>query len=379
MKNLKQFIWRSLLSIPGFHTNRKIVVIESDDWGSIRMPSRDVYEKCLKAGYPVDLNPFERYDSLASETDLSLLFDLLSSFKDKNGKHPVITANCVVANPDFSKIRDCNFEQYHYELITETFKRYPNHSRNLDIWLAAKSDGLFFPQYHAREHLNVSRFMNGLQQADVDVLFGFENEMPGSIRKGRVRNGNYFVEATHFSGAKDKQDKLNIYVEGLGVFEKLFGYKSESITPTNYIWSNDYNKPTSDLGVKYIQGVRKMKDPNAIKPIYYSRYLGKQNCFGQIDLVRNCDFEPSIIKNKNVIDECLAEIQIAFFNNKPAIISSHRINYVGHIDVNNRDANLNYLNQILKLALAKWPDIEFMTSVDLGDLISDSYTKSMKI
>lgn len=375
MKNLKQFIWRSLLSIPGFHTNRKIVVVESDDWGSIRMPSRDVYEKCLKAGYPVDLNPFERYDSLASESDLNLLFDLLSSFKDKNGKHPVITANCVVANPDFSKIRDCNFEQYYYELITETFKRYPNHSRNLDIWLAAKSDGLFFPQYHAREHLNVSKFMNSLQQADVDVQFGFDNEMPGSIRKGKVRNGNYFVEATHFSDAKDKRDKLNIYVEGLGIFEKLFGYKSETITPTNYIWSNDYNKPTSDLGVKYIQGVRKMKDPNAIKPIYYSRYLGKMNDFNQIDLVRNCDFEPSIIKNKNVIDECLAEIQIAFFNNKPAIISSHRINYVGHIDMKNRDANLKYLNQILKLALAKWPDIEFMTSVELGGLISDSYTK----
>ena len=76
----------------GWRTNRKIVVIESDDWGSIRMPSKDVYNKCLKAGYPVNLNPYEKYDSLASKDDLEILFDLLSEFKDSNGRNPVITA-----------------------------------------------------------------------------------------------------------------------------------------------------------------------------------------------------------------------------------------------------------------------------------------------
>lgn len=33
--NLKQTITHNLLNIPGWHTNRKIVVIESDDWASI--------------------------------------------------------------------------------------------------------------------------------------------------------------------------------------------------------------------------------------------------------------------------------------------------------------------------------------------------------
>lgn len=41
--NLKQYITHNLLNIPGWRTNRKIVVIESDDWGSIRMPSQEVY------------------------------------------------------------------------------------------------------------------------------------------------------------------------------------------------------------------------------------------------------------------------------------------------------------------------------------------------
>ena len=369
-----QFV-RTLTNFRGIKINRKIVVIESDDWGSIRMPSRNIYEKCLKAGYPVDLNPFERYDSLANENDLNMLFDLLSTFRDKNRNHPVITANCVVANPDFQRIRANNFEQYYFELITETFKRYPNHSRNFEIWLNAKSDGLFFPQYHAREHINVSKFMNALQNYDLDMLFAFGNEMPGSIRKGKVESGNYFVEATHFTDEKDKVEKLDIYLNGLEIFDKLFGYKSESIIPTNYIWSNEFNEFTSKEGVKYIQGVYKMKDPNFGKPRILNRYLGKQNKYNQIDLVRNCFFEPSISKH-DVVNSCLNEIKIAFLLKKPAIICSHRLNYVGNIDSTNRDKNLKYLNDLFKAILKKWPDVEFMNSQTIGELIKNENSRT---
>ena len=62
------------------------------------MPSPEVYKKCLRAGYPVDKIVYERYDSLASEEDLEMLFDLLSSYKDARGNHPLITANCLVAS-----------------------------------------------------------------------------------------------------------------------------------------------------------------------------------------------------------------------------------------------------------------------------------------
>lgn len=41
--NPKQHITHNLLNIPGWRTNRKVVVIESDAWGSIRMHSKEVY------------------------------------------------------------------------------------------------------------------------------------------------------------------------------------------------------------------------------------------------------------------------------------------------------------------------------------------------
>ena len=79
IKSIKKII----TNIQGWKTNRKIIVIESDDWGSIRMPSKEVYNKSINNGYKVDLNPYERYDSLASEEDLTYYLICCLSLKIK--------------------------------------------------------------------------------------------------------------------------------------------------------------------------------------------------------------------------------------------------------------------------------------------------------
>ena len=66
--------------------------------------------------------------SLATADDLSALFDVLTSVKDKNGRHAVLTANAVVANPIFNKIKESGYKEYFYEPFTETLKRSPQHN-----------------------------------------------------------------------------------------------------------------------------------------------------------------------------------------------------------------------------------------------------------
>jgi len=371
-QRIKPYLSRAVFNIPGWRTRRKILVIESDDWGAVRMPSREVYNKCLREGYPVDKISYERYDSLLSEEDLGMLFALLSSFKDINNNHPVITANCLVANPDFERIEAEDFKTYHFELITETFKKYPRHQNNFNLWKQGMEAGVFHPQYHGREHVNVSLFMEALQRGDEACRFGFEQRMPGCIAKGPEGLGNYFVEALRYHSGQDKNEKLKIYVEGLLLFESLFGYRSESIIPPNYTWSPDFNASVWAQGVRHIQGLRLMNEPMPGEPNKQHRiYLGKQNSLGQTYLVRNSIFEPSMfgLGIKDPVQRCLNELKIAFAMKKPAIISSHRINYVGHIDPGNRDQNLAMLDEILSRALKRWPDIEFKSSDQLGRII----------
>ena len=372
-KQIKNNLRRYINNWSGWQTDRKIVVIESDDWGSIRMPSKKIYEKCIKAGYDVDQTKYERFDSLASEEDLELLFDLLQGFKDKKGNPPIITANVLTANPDFEKIKNSNFQEYFYELITETFKRYPKHSNCFDLWKRGHQNNVFFPQSHGREHLNVSMFMRALQKGDKNVLFGFKHEMPGCIPKGSEKKGNKYVESLKYSEPKDKREKLEIIVEGLELFEELFRFKSESFIPPNYIWSPDYNEFIAPEGVRYYQGRRKMKEPLYDGTTKLNKYnLGDINSFGQMYLIRNAFFEPTLTNSTdNSVDNCLKDISAAFRMNKPAIICSHRINYVGFIDQNNRDQNLKSLKRLLDNILKRWPDVEFMNSVELGNMMDE--------
>jgi len=66
----------------------------------------------------------------------------------------------------------------------------------------------------------------------------------------------------------------------------------------------------------------------------------------------------------------LLDIENAFKWKKPAVISSHRLNYIGGLNEKNRVSGLKDLNRLLSEIQKRWPDVEFMTSSQLGDLIS---------
>ena len=99
MKSLKRSLARHANNYRGWRTSRKIVVIESDDWGSTCMPSAETLEKLVQKNIRVDKCPYTSFDALASETDLEDLFSVLTEFRDKKGKHPAITANAVMKIP----------------------------------------------------------------------------------------------------------------------------------------------------------------------------------------------------------------------------------------------------------------------------------------
>lgn len=371
MSKLKQRFSEHLFNIPGWRTKRRIVVFESDDWGSIRMPSRDVYETCLKQGYRVDHNLFSRYDSLASEEDLTYLFDLLVSFKDRKGNHPVITANCLVANPDFEKIQESGFDQYYYESITETFTKYPKHHKCFKLWQEGLRLNIFKPQSHGREHLNVSRFMHDLRIGDDDVMFAFTHKMPGIFKKNEVELGNQYIFSLDHADNNDRSEKARIVKEGLLLFRELFNYSSKSFIATNYTWDPSMEIVLSEMGVQFIQGSKFQNIPkgghNGFKPKYH--FLGERNAFRQLYLTRNVYFEPTLSISNDCLSSALRQIETAFRWHKPAIISIHRINFVGYIDQQNRDHTLSLFNNLLRRILWLWPDVEFFSTVDLGDLI----------
>lgn len=367
---LKQTITHNLLNIPGWRTNRHIVVIESDDWGSIRMPSREVYDNLLKEGYRVDLHPYEKYDSLATEDDLTSLFEVLSKFSDRRGRHPIITANCAVANPDFEKIKLSKFSQYYYEPFTTTLKRYNGCEKSFELWLQGIKNKVFMPQFHAREHLNVARWLDVLRNGDADNIFAFKQGMIGIFPKDNHKIGNIFQVALDNSKYED-QPIEEIIFEGLDLFEKIFGFKSKTFIAPCYTWSPKIETVLNEKGVSGLQGMVYQKLPGGN---YIRHWMGTKNQYGQVYMIRNAFFEPSLRgDNHDEVNECLYRIKCAFRWNKPAIISAHRINFIGAIHEENREKNLKSLSVLLSSILRQWPDVEFMSSDELCDIIISKY------
>ena len=98
----------------GYQTDKKQILLLSDDWGSVRIKSKEDQADLIKKGFKV-ASRFDQFDSLETNADLELLFEVLTKYKDHNGNHPCITAVTNVANPDFKKIKESDFQEYHYE------------------------------------------------------------------------------------------------------------------------------------------------------------------------------------------------------------------------------------------------------------------------
>jgi len=366
---------RNAANYRGWRTERKIVVIESDDWGSTCMPSADTFQKLVRKGLRVDQCPYTSFDALASEEDLEDLFSVLTEFRDVNNVHPSLTANVVMSNPDFAKIRESGFREYHGVPFTECLMRYPLHRRSFTLWKQGMSDHLFFPQFHGREHLNVKAWMKSLQEGQTAVRSVFDEEMfwPGS--KEENSSGVKLRAAFDAEDLSEIDYHKEIIREGLEQFENFFGYRSKSFIAPNFIYHPALNKSLFDDGVNILQGMKYQKLPitRNDKRELIRRVQGEKNDLGQHFLVRNCDFEPSQLPvGYDIVDTCLKDIESAFFWKKPAVITAHRLNFIGFINPENRERNLNHLRKLLKHLLKKWPDTEFMTSVELGELIKKS-------
>jgi len=363
---IPQLIFHNLHNISGWRTNRHLLVMESDDWGSIRMPSLKTYNDLQSSGVQLGKYGFEQFDTIASTEDLEKLFELCNSFRDINDNPLVITANSVVANPDFKKIKESEYTEYFYEPITATMERYYPNGSPFELWKEGMGTGVFHPQLHGREHVNVPMWLNSLRHNHPGARTAFDNGVFSFVVSkdldGRERNTTAFDYRTN----EELEFHKKAIVEAASLFKDLFGYESKSFIAPAYKWDSSIEKTLASVGVKYLQGTVYHRD-NGRKHLMY---CGKKNGFGQIYLTRNAYCEYSTKSNHEWNGECLKNIEIAFKWGKPAIVCMHRLNFIGAIDVNNRDTNLIKFNNLITAIQNKWPDVEFITSDQLGDIIS---------
>lgn len=133
------------------------------------------------------------------------------------------------------------------------------------------------------------------------------------------------------------------------------------------IRSDKLDEYLKKYGIKYHQLGQQFLPYGEGKNIIRNRLMGSVNNYGLLYWRRNGTFEPSRDWTFDWVNRVLGEMKIAFGSKKPFVISSHRVNYIGHIVKENRENTLTLLNKLLKEILKKYPDVEFMSSDQLGD------------
>ncbi|WP_088654241.1 polysaccharide (de)acetylase [Geofilum rhodophaeum] len=367
-------VLRHASNIPGWRSSRKIMVLESDDWGSIRMPSLKAYEAAQRGGLNLGLAgqpSYNRYDTLAGVADLDALFSVLQAHSDCKGQCCIMTPLCLVANPDFERIAREQFQQYYFEPVTTTLARYYPGEKVFAKWQSGIAGGWFVPQFHGREHLNVPQWMRALQQEDQDAHQAFNGGFWGYVRKQGAASAS-------FQAAFDLQDPADLSLqsqairEGLELFAHLMGYKANFFVPPNGPFNRTLEAVAAECGIRYMSTAKIQHEPlGKGRNRRVLHWLGQRNKLGQRYLVRNCFFEPW--QGGDWVNSCLQQMAVAFAWHKPAVISSHRVSYVGALDVANRERGLTALDALLRAALKRWPDLEFMSSPELGALIESSH------
>ncbi len=341
----------------------RLVVIESDDWGAIRTPSKSALELMRARGLVAE-NSVYCNDALETSDDLERLYEVLSSAKDADDRPAVLTANTIMANPDFEAIQASGFEQYAFEPTTTTCARNPATRSTPALWRQGMAEGLYRPQFHGREHLHHRRWLAGLRDGDELTRFCFSL---GSTSSGR---GDYaFMEALDWDSADEVHMQADELVDGLELFREIFGYPSSSFIAPCYTWDPKLNPTLSSHGIRWIQGVRVQHGPTGQAGAYtiIPHYFGQRNEHGQGYNVRNVHFEPVMTPNVDVVDRALAQISIAFALRRPAVINTHRVNYIGSIDPKNADLGLSALKTLLKSITRQWPDVRIISTDQLSD------------
>ncbi len=366
---MKEEILAFFKNIPGPTSSKKMVAFAVDDYGNVRIHSKASREKMRIGGLDVNRSRFDQYDSLETTEDLQMLFEVLYKVKDAKNKSAIFTPYANMANIDFDK--SLHDGRYIYKTVKDTFNDLGSeYDDSFRLWKDGINEGFFVPQYHGREHLNVRLFNELLDKKDPLFMTCLLNQSYSALPVDYYENIHYNETYSFEEISENKTLTLGL-TEGLDLFEKQLGYCATIFNAPGAPHHHILNGALKNSGVRFL-------DTPAIRLEHqgqgkYKRefcFTGKVGKVGLKYLNRNCVFEPTL-DNRDWVSFTMNQISMAFILGKPAIISSHRVNFCGHIDVKNRITGLKVLQELLTAITKKWPEVEFKSMDELAKELFD--------
>ena len=356
---------RDLLPVAGFHFDRPLVLLQSDDWGRVGLRDQPGSEQLRSAGLDLGERPSDFY-TLETAEDLTHLAGVLKRHRDSSGRPACVEMNFILANLDFAKMSAEAFRQIHLLPLAEGLPlgwTRPGRTEALSDGIA---HGVFHPALHGTTHFcrsAVERNLNGegeranllrtLWRAGTPYIhwrmpwIGYEYWDPERPEEKR------FLSA-------EKQNEL--IGQTVGAFAKLFNTLPRSACAPGYRANDDTHRAWARHGIRVAQN-----GPGAFVPPHFDRH-------DILHLSRTVEFEPATDPAFSV-EACLQQAESCFERGIPAIVSVHSINF--HSTVKDfRSRTLSLLDEFLSALESKHADLLYLDDEDLRELVNQGFYKT---
>jgi hypothetical protein len=353
------------MPVMGFHFDRPLVLLQSDDWGRAGVRDQEGWEHLRSAGIALGERPYDFY-SLETAEDLAALSALLSRHRDCSGRHPCLEMNFILVNLDFAKMGGDAAGQLHLLPLADGLPQGWKRPNLIEGYRAGIGDGVFRAALHGTTHFCRSAIARNCAA----------NRERGQLLQTLWQAGTPYIhwrmpwigyeywdpekpEADRFLPAEQQRELIG---QTVGTFSKMFSTLPHSGCAPGYRSNDDTHRAWSQHGIRVAQN-----GPGRLIPPHFGRY-------DILHLFRTVELEPALDPAFSV-EACLERAERCFERGVPAIVSVHSINF--HSTLRNfRSRTLQFLEQFLTTLESKHADLLYLHDEDLHELVQTGSYKT---
>ena len=205
------------------------------------------------------------YDSLETPEDLKELYDILNKYRSKFEFPPVITANFITHNVDYSSTDELRFIPLSGGFNIEN-------KRLEELYIEGIKNEIIFPQLHGYSHFHLNALKDYFDSDEGRE--SFKNNFLAA--KSTIRGNLSFLHG-ELSLKNPDSGKLK---EAAEEFKKYFGFYSKSIIPPTFIFDKELTSVLKESRISLVQSSNRLEssEDKRLSIPYFRKSKGLCSC-----------------------------------------------------------------------------------------------------
>ena len=307
-----------------------VLIIESDDWGA---------------------------GPVAQAEALNRLLALLQRVRDGSGRPAMMTLGVVLEVPDGVRIAASGCTSYYAQQLADA--RFERVRAALQAGIQA---GVFAPQLHGQCHYWPPAVM-AAAQTDRNVRDWLTQPEPALTEALPSPLQSRWVDASILPSSELSAESIQAAVAAeAATYQDVFGSPPRVSVATTFVWNEVVEAAWAQVGVEVIitPGRRATCRDAAGQPgcVDLATLPGERSLSGQIYLVRDLYFEPQL---GHAPQRLVEGLRVRARQGRACLAETHRFNFLQPVD-----GSYAILEAGLNKALAAYPDVRFLSSLELA-------------